>query len=203
VGEPEDAGMDPKNPTLTFACACGRGHGGRPDSAVFIGCGAAWNQRMTANSDKDTQASPATPAEAEWAAHIRQDLSGPPLARIRATANQWRNGVTALTTVLTSVALLGGTVNNPHLHPGTRWLVLASSILGFVALLFGTLIALSASIGASGYDHKLLATHALRRYERKRGRTAIREISQTKWCVLVGVGLIAAAGFIAFANPAP
>ncbi len=40
------AGSRPDNPTITFVCACGCDHAGRPADAVFVGCGAAWNQRM-------------------------------------------------------------------------------------------------------------------------------------------------------------
>ena len=200
-------GSDPENPTLTFVCACGSEHVGRPDAAAFTGCGAAWNQPMTGNSEwppdssSTFELSSATPAEAEWATHIKQDLSAPPLARIRGTANQWRNGVTALTTVLTAVAILTGTIDSSKLHTPAKWLALGLSVSGFASLLVGTLVILSASLGVSGYDHRLLAPHALRRYERRRGRKAIRQIQWTQRLVMLGILLIAGAGFVAFANP--
>jgi hypothetical protein len=49
--------------------------------------------------------------KSELAAHIARDLATPPLARIRATADQWRNSVTALATVLTAATLFGGTID--------------------------------------------------------------------------------------------
>jgi hypothetical protein len=204
----QNAGAQPTHPivpTLTLVCACGCAHSGRPESAAFSGCGAAWNQKMTGNSDEswrgDWQLWTATPSEAEWAAHIKQDLSGPPLARIRATANQWRNGVTALTTVLTAVAILSGTVNASKLSPVDKWLAFGLSVLGFASLLWGTREVLTASIAVSGYDHRLLAPHDVRRYEMERARQAVDQIVLTQILVLVGVGLIAAAGFVVFVNP--
>ena len=202
------AGSHPGNPTITFVCACGCQHDGRPADAVFVGCGAAWNQRMRGNETESWNLEgnawallPATPGEADWAAHIKE-LAAPPLARIRATANQWRNGVTGLTTVLTAVALLSGSATaSEKWHPGNKAVTLGLAIVGFTLLLMGTFTILSASIGVSGYDHRLLATHALRRYERKRGRDALGQIRKTQFLVLAGVAFIAASGFFAFANP--
>jgi hypothetical protein len=202
------AGSRPDNPTITFVCACGYDHPGRPTDAVFVGCGAAWNQRMTGNEkkpwgDKGTPWSllPATPGEAEWAAHIKE-LASPPLARIRATANEWRNGVTGLTAVLTAVALLSGsTTGSQKWHQWNKGVTLALAVIGFTLLLMGTFTVLSASIGVGGYDHRMLATHALRRYERNRGRDALGQIRKTQVLVIAGVAIIAASGFFAFANP--
>ena len=202
------AGSRPDNPTITFVCACGYDHAGRPTDAVFVGCGAAWNQRMTGNEKKPWgdkgmpwSVLPATPGEAEWAAHIKE-LASPPLARIRATANQWRNGVTGLTAVLTAVALLSGsTTGSQNWHPWNKGVTLAFAVVGFTLLLIGTFTVLSASIGVGGYDHRMLASHAVRRYERNRGRDALGQIRKTQALVIAGVGFIAASGFFAFANP--
>ena len=205
------AGSRPDNPTIAPS-SCGAparyDHPGRPTDAVFVGCSAAWNQRMTGNEKKPWgdkgmpwSLSPATPGEAEWAAHIKE-LASPPLARIRATANEWRNGVTGLTAVLTAVALLSGSATaSQKWHPWNKGVTLALAVVGFTLLLMGTFTVLSASIGVGGYDHRMLATHALRRYERNRGRDALGQIRKTQVLVIAGVAFIAASGFFAFANP--
>jgi hypothetical protein len=84
-------------------------------------------------------------------------------------------------------------------HPGNKAVTLL--LAGFTLLLMGTFAILSASNGVGGYDHRLLAAHALRRYERKRGRKALGQIRKTQVLVLAGVAFVAASGFFAFANP--
>jgi hypothetical protein len=196
----EDAGANRDNPTLTFGCSCGQDHDGRPSGVVFAGCGAAWNQ-PTRNDDGDSwHIRPATPDEAEWATHIKE-ISAAPLARIRDTANQWRNGVTGLTAVLTAAALLRGPSDASKLHPLAKWLTLLFAAAGLASLLYGSYKALQASIGVGGYDHRLLSTHALRRYERRRAREAIGQIRLTQAFTLLGVLLVAIAGGVGFANP--
>jgi hypothetical protein len=97
--------------------------------------------------------------------------------------------------------LSGSATASEKWHPGNKAVTLVLAIVGFTLLLMGTFTILSASIGVGGYDHRLLATHALRRYERKRGRDALGQIRKTQVLVLAGVAFIAASGFFAFANP--
>jgi len=195
----QDAGSTPDNPTLTFVCSCGRDHAGRPPDTPFAGCGVAWTQRTRPDDHGDLSLEPAPPEEATWAGHIKE-LSAAPLARIRSTANQWRNGVTGLTAVLTAVAVLKGPSDAAKLTSSSKWLTLGLSSAGLASLLLGAYKALQASFGVAGYDHRLLSTHAVRRYERRRAREAIGQIHMTQLCTLVGVLLVAAGAGVAFAG---
>jgi hypothetical protein len=193
--------------TITFVCCCGSHHDDRPESASFIGCGAAWNQdfevaqRPVGKPPESRRAlRPATTTEAEWAAQIKQ-LAATPLARIRNSANQWRNGVTGLTAALAAVALLRGPGTASGLHQLAKWLTLVFSALGFALLLIGSFSVLRASFGSSGYDQQFMSTRELRKYERRRGREALSSIERTRILALAGVVFVAVGAACAFINP--
>jgi hypothetical protein len=189
-------GHDPEADQLvkrvTFVCSCGEPHPGRPDSAVFAGCGAVWSQPALA-AGTEIELNPGTPEEALWAEEARA-LSQRPLERIRAQANQWRTASASFTAVLAAATLIGV----PQAGSKPVYLSFVLAVLGFLVLLFATGLSVFAASTVSGYDHRLLNATVLPAYERERGATALRQIQTSMISMLFGVLLIAAAGAVAY-----
>jgi hypothetical protein len=62
---------------LTFVCACGEPHAGRPDGAAFAGCGAVWNQPALLNAPRRSQVGYARPAVVvDLGTGVDRDLAG-------------------------------------------------------------------------------------------------------------------------------
>ncbi|MEA2470925.1 MAG: hypothetical protein QOE38_1924, partial [Thermoleophilaceae bacterium] len=177
---------------VTFVCSCGEPHPGRPDSAVFAGCGAVWSQPALA-AGTEIELNPGTPEEALWAEEARA-LSQRPLDRIRAQANQWRTASASFTAVLAAATLIGV----PQAGSKPVYLSFVLAVLGFLVLLFATGLSVFAASTVSGYDHRLLNAIVLPAYERERGATALRQIQTSMISMLFGVLLIAAAGAVAY-----
>ncbi len=200
----------PNSAVVTFVCSCGEPHHGRPDNAPFQGCGAVWNQvankdwdRLDDTGVRDDDAQPVTSrvrsvgtAEDAARAASATELASNPLARIRAQAGQWRTGTTTLTAALTVAAFLKGpTALSPVVT--LRWASAAAAGVGFVLLLVGTYLSLVASLGMSGYDHRLLNAGTLRGYERARALTSINQLQWSVILVIAAIVLFAGAAFLA------
>ncbi len=179
---------------LTFVCSCGEPHPGRPDGAAFAGCGAVWNQAALGPAP-GTPASPLEVGTPEDSLRAEQALalSQRSLDRIRAQATQWRTASGSLTAVLAAATLIGAPTAGHA--PSAVTVVLA--VLGFLALLGGTVVSVLAASAVSGYDHRMIAATVLPRYERRRGGRAIRQVQLSMIAMFVGVLLLAGSGLAA------
>lgn len=195
-----DLEQDQHTDRLMFICSCGDAHEGRPETAVFAGCGAVWSQSALEGRN-DAMKIQLELGTAEDALRVEQtrELSQQPLDRIRAQANQWRTASGSITTVLAAVALIGAPQAGQA--PPLGWLLLAG--VGFLALLVGTMLSVFAASVLSGYDHRLMAATVLSDYERERGSKAIRRVQWSILTVLLGVCLLVAAAVGVVASPPP
>jgi hypothetical protein len=175
---------------LTFVCSCGEPHAGRPESAVFAGCGAVWNQPALRESLGGLELG--TPQDALWAEDASV-ISQRPLDRIRAQANQWRTASGSLTALLAAATLVGA----PQIGHAPKTATIILAVAGFAALLVGTVLSALAASAVSGYDHRLLGATVLPGYERNRGSRAIKQMQRSILSTVFGVLLLAAAGLVA------
>jgi len=113
------------------------------------------------------------------------------LDSVRANAEQWRNGLAALTALLTAVTIIKGPDTVDGLSdPGRHRLVVLLGT-GFVSLLVGTFCAMRAAFGT---PHKLRFTgEDLRGFEEKEIGLAKNYMRASRGLMLLGVILVAAA----------
>ena len=119
------------------------------------------------------------------------------LAAVRATAEQWRNGLAGLVTLLS----VGSLIASPALAGRlTGWSRLAVGILalgGLLTLLFGTWRAMDAAFGAPGEDNYLTGER-LRAWEHDQANAAVAALRSARRAFIAGLLLTIAAAATAF-----
>lgn len=178
---------------VTFVCSCGEPHEGRPDDAVFAGCGAVWRQPALKKSPYiEIKVKIGTPEDALLAEQARL-LSQRSLDRIREQANRWRTASGSVTAVLGAAAIIAGRQTEQSLH----WSAIGVALGGFFLLLIGTGLSTIAANAVNGYDRRFLVPTVLSGYERERGAKAIQQMQWSILALFSGVVVLVVAGVLA------
>ncbi|KRB42993.1 hypothetical protein [Terrabacter sp. Root181] len=130
-------------------------------------------------------------SDKRWA-QLGQDLRLRQLRDLRATAEQWRNGLAGLTAIVTVVLIVKGTETVADLSP---WARIATGLLvaGALAfLLLGAWSAMEAAFGVPG-DAILLSGPELRSWSEEQVRAGVKQLTRARWSFFAGLVLLAAA----------
>jgi hypothetical protein len=119
------------------------------------------------------------------------------LAAVRATAEQWRNGLAGLTALLSAGSLIASPTLADHLGTGPHLAVAALAIAGLLTLLFGTWRAMDAAFGIPGADDYLTGER-LRAWEHEQANAAVTALTTARQAFLAGLLLTIAAAATAF-----
>lgn len=119
------------------------------------------------------------------------------LAAVRATAEQWRNGLAALVTVLSAASLIASPGLADHLTGWSRLAVGILALCGLLALLYGTWRAMDAAFGVPAPDDYLTGER-LQKYEHGQANAAVTALRAARWAFVLGLILIIAAAATAF-----
>ncbi|MFE1234710.1 hypothetical protein [Streptomyces sp. NPDC059442] len=116
-------------------------------------------------------------------------------------AEGYRNFLTTLTGLLTTVFVLKGQENLAKLPDGARWTVIGLLSGAFLLLITASWMTVSAVHGRPGATLPLGAVQILR-HERARARTIWRLTGWARWLGLVGVLAVTAAVLVTWVAPA-
>ncbi len=119
------------------------------------------------------------------------------LAAVRATAEQWRNGLAGLVALLSAASLIASPALAGRLTGRSRLAVGALALFGLLALLYGTWRAMDAAFGAPGADDYLTGER-LREYEHDQANAAVTALRAARWAFILGLLLTIAAAATAF-----
>ena len=123
-------------------------------------------------------ADPPSLTDKRWAQRANE-LQFTELAGVRATAEQWRNGLAALTGLLAITAVVISPGLADKLDPGWRLAVGVVAAVGLLALLFGTFEAMHAAFGVPG-DGFLMTGERLRQWESQQTRDTTRALATAR-----------------------
>ncbi|TCB90464.1 hypothetical protein E0H26_26945 [Micromonospora zingiberis] len=193
-----NAARTPDRLTAVVECECRRPHRGRPADAVSEGCGRSWGTAAVFEADGTvTLRPPAEPTLVEAADAFRLAQAGQ-LAAVRASADRWTTGVTALISLAALILPVAGRDAIRALQP---WAQAAIGALLVVAIATAAVAVLRAYRAAHGLpairlvddDKSLLdwyTTHRARPVEAvKHLRQAIQAALATVVALAVAVGL--------------
>ncbi|MCP2336788.1 hypothetical protein [Actinomadura rupiterrae] len=124
------------------------------------------------------------------------------LEAVRAQAVSWRNGLGGLTALLAAVVIVKGRDNIGDLGGATKYCVMALLCVAFLALLAGSLLAMTAAFGSPGEDI-LLTGDELRVWTNAAVRTARRQLDRARVLLVGGVVLVAVATGVTWTAPSP
>jgi hypothetical protein len=119
------------------------------------------------------------------------------LAAIRATAEQWRNGLAGLVTLLSAGSLIASPALASRLTGWSRLAVGVLALCGLLTLLYGTWRAMDAAFGAPGEDNYLTGER-LRTWEHDQANAAVTALRSARRAFIVGLLLTIAAAATAF-----
>jgi hypothetical protein len=119
------------------------------------------------------------------------------LAAVRATAEQWRNGLAGLVTLLSAGSLIASPALASRLTGWSRLAVGVLALCGLLTLLYGTWRAMDAAFGAPGEDNYLTGER-LRKWEHDQANAAVAGLRSARWAFVVGLLLTIAAAATAF-----
>lgn len=120
------------------------------------------------------------------------------LAAVRATAEQWRNGLAGLVTLLSAASLIASPTLADHLTGWSRLAVGILALCGLLTLLYGTWRAMDAAFGAPGADDYLTGGR-LQKYEHSQANDAVSALGAARQAFILGLLLTIAAAATAFA----
>jgi hypothetical protein len=119
------------------------------------------------------------------------------LAAIRASAEQWRNGLAGLTALLAAGSLIASPSLTDRIPPGWRLLVGLLALAGLLTLLYGTWCAMNGAFGVPG-DKIMMTSEGLRNWEHREATAALTAITRARSSFLTGMLFIIAATAAAF-----
>ena len=122
------------------------------------------------------------------------------LAAVRAVAEQWRNGLAALTTLLSAASLFASPSLASHLAGWPRLAVGILALLGLLALLYGTWSAMHAAFGTPG-DEDYISGPRLQKWEHDQARAAVARLRTARRGFVAGLTFTIAAAATAYAAP--
>ena len=114
------------------------------------------------------------------------------LAAVRARAEQWRNGLVGLTTLLGAVTIIEGPSTTAKLPPALRDMIVDQLSLAFLALLAGSLAAMVAAFGWPA-NEMLITGETLAAWEASEARRARLTLKFAAGCLVLGLVLIGVA----------
>lgn len=144
---------------------------------------------MTAQSDR------------RWA-ELARELEFGQLQELRKQAEGWRTGLTALTGLLTALAVLKGRENLADLPAAARNAAMVLTAVAFLLFVTGSVLAVRAAHGRPGSE-VLLGGQALRRWTENEVIRVRRSLSFASVCCLTGILAIASGVAVAWLNIAP
>jgi hypothetical protein len=124
------------------------------------------------------------------------------LAAIRATAEQWRNGLAGLTALLSAGTLLASPTLASHLDPGPQLAVGLLAVAGLLALLYGTWRAMDAAFGVPAKE-QYITGEWLQEWEHQQADQAVNALTVARWAFLAGLLLTIAAAATAYGFASP
>lgn len=122
------------------------------------------------------------------------------LAAVRAVAEQWRNGLAALTTLLSAASLFASPSLASHLTGWPRLAVGILALLGLLALLYGTWSAMNAAFGMPGNEDYITGPR-LQKWEHDQAKAAVARLRMARLGFIAGLTFTIAAAATAFAAP--
>jgi hypothetical protein len=145
------------------------------------------------------QQPPPTIEDKRWA-QLASEAPFKELAAVRAVAERWRNGLAALTTLLSAAALFASPALASHLAGWPRLAVGALALAGLLAFLYGTWCAMDAAFGTPGQDDYLSGPR-LQRWEHDQAKDAVVKLRTARLAFVAGLSCTIAAAAFAFAFP--
>lgn len=139
---------------------------------------------------------PFGPDSKRWAQRAR-DTPFSELSSVRATAEQWRNGLAGLTALLSAAALITSPSLATTLTTGWRAFVGILALTGLLALTFGTWQAMRAAFGVPGSAIPMTGER-LKAWEQQQATDAVGMLNYARSAFLSGIMLIVAASAVAF-----
>jgi hypothetical protein len=136
------------------------------------------------------------PDNKRWAQRARE-VQFSELSSVRATAEQWRNGLAGLTALLSAAALITSPTLGAKISGGWRVIVGLLVLGGLVALIYGTWRAMLAAFGVPGTAIPMTGER-LQAWEQQQAGDAVDKLDQARFAFLAGVGMIVAASAVAF-----
>lgn len=136
------------------------------------------------------------PDNKRWAQRAQQ-VQFSELSSVRATAEQWRNGLAGLTALLSAAALISSPSLGTALSAWQRTLVGLLALAGLLTLIFGTWRAMLAAFGVPGAAMPLTGER-LKKWEQDQSRLAVGRLNQARIAFLGGILLIVAASAVAY-----
>jgi dolichol kinase len=123
------------------------------------------------------------------------------LQAVRRTAEQWRVGLAALTTLLSVASIIAAPGLADRLTASWRATVGGLALAGLLALLYGTLQAMRGAFGLPD-GATAMTGERLRRWESEQARAGVRALQRARAATLAGITLlIATAGTTFLAAP--
>jgi hypothetical protein len=132
-------------------------------------------------------------ADKQWAKRA-DELQFKRVETIHATAGNWRNGLIALTALLTTVTILKGPEEASDLSSTGRMLAAVLLGIAFLLLILGSIVAMVAAYGFPG-DEVLIDGDTLREWTAQEAKDSKEWLLGAIGCFLVG--LVAVAGAVA------
>jgi len=136
------------------------------------------------------------PDNKRWAQRA-QEVQFSELSSVRAAAEQWRNGLAALTALLSAAALITSPSLGTTVAGGWRVLVGLLAVGGLLILIFATWRAMLAAFGVPGAAMPMTGER-LKAWEHAQASAAVGLLDQARLAFLSGVLLIVAASGVAF-----
>jgi peptidoglycan/LPS O-acetylase OafA/YrhL len=126
------------------------------------------------------------------------------LTAMRGIAQNWRNALLGLTTIVGTIGLLGGASSASDLTPGRRLLVLVLFIATFACLVIGSLTAANAAFGelSKGRTRGLLTGEQLRDYLVQEIDSVRNYLRWSRRLVIAGVVGLSLIAITVYSNPA-